>query len=175
MFHRTTLDQNGRHEILLIYTAKLREHKKLAEDVDIEELAQSTRNFSGAEIEGLVRSADSTAMNRIIAVRNPRESEGDNHIFHRRFFLMMLQGKNKIEVSAEDAAKLRISKADFDNALLHDVKPAYGVSEEEFDRYIRSGLLNNIRDAPFSNKRWKQLHFFPSRHHRMGEARTRDS
>ena len=47
---------------------------------------------------------------------------------------------------------MRISKADFDNALLHDVKPAYGVSEEEFDRYIRSGLLNNICGALFSMK-----------------------
>ena len=60
----------------MIHTTKLREHKKLADDVDIDELAQSTRNFSGAEIEGLVRSAESTAMNRIIAVRNLRKREG---------------------------------------------------------------------------------------------------
>ncbi len=33
----------------------------LAADVDLEDLAKRTRNFSGAEIEGLVRSAQSTA------------------------------------------------------------------------------------------------------------------
>ena len=38
------------------------------DNVDIEELAKKTRNFSGAELEGLVRSATSTAMNRIIKV-----------------------------------------------------------------------------------------------------------
>ena len=53
----------------------LREHKTLAEDVSIEELTQCTHNFSEAEIEGLFRSAMSTAMNRIIAVRNPRKRE----------------------------------------------------------------------------------------------------
>ncbi len=41
---------------------------KLAADVDLEDLAKRTRNFSGAEIEGLVRSAQSTAMNKLVQV-----------------------------------------------------------------------------------------------------------
>lgn len=41
----------------------------LAGDVDIKELAVETKNFSGAELEGLVRAAQSTAMNRHIKVR----------------------------------------------------------------------------------------------------------
>ncbi|OPJ89132.1 hypothetical protein AV530_013142 [Patagioenas fasciata monilis] len=44
----------------------MREHQLLAEDVDIAELAVETKNFSGAELEGLVRAAQSTAMNRHI-------------------------------------------------------------------------------------------------------------
>ncbi len=56
-------------EILQIHTAKMTHHKKLSPDVNLEELAKKTRNFSGAEIEGLVRSAQSTAMNRMIQVR----------------------------------------------------------------------------------------------------------
>ena len=47
----------------------MRDSDKLGKDVDLEELAEVTRNFSGAEIEGLVRSATSTAMNRMISVR----------------------------------------------------------------------------------------------------------
>jgi vesicle-fusing ATPase len=61
-------DENGRVQILNIHTAKIKENGKLASDVDIEELAASTKNFSGAEIEGLVRAATSTAMNRLVKV-----------------------------------------------------------------------------------------------------------
>jgi len=50
----------------------MREHGKLAPDVNIAELASSTKNFSGAEIEGLVRAAISTAMNQLVKVRPPR-------------------------------------------------------------------------------------------------------
>ena len=52
-----------------IHTAKMRANKKLADDVDVKELALHTKNFSGAEIEGLVRAATSTAMNRLIKVK----------------------------------------------------------------------------------------------------------
>ena len=43
-------------------------HSKLARDFDVRQLAKETKNFSGAEIEGLVRAATSTAMNRLIKV-----------------------------------------------------------------------------------------------------------
>ena len=39
---------------------------KLGKDVDIEELAKITKNFSGAELEGLVRAAQSCALNRLV-------------------------------------------------------------------------------------------------------------
>lgn len=47
----------------------MRENKLLASDVDVKELAVETKNYSGAELEGLVRAAQSTAMNRHIKVR----------------------------------------------------------------------------------------------------------
>lgn len=50
----------------------MRGHQLLSADVDIKELAVETKNFSGAELEGLVRAAQSTAMNRHIKVRNVR-------------------------------------------------------------------------------------------------------
>jgi vesicle-fusing ATPase len=61
-------DENGRLQILNIHTSRLREHNKLSSDVDLKEFSEMTRNFSGAEIEGLVRAAMSFAMNRHIKV-----------------------------------------------------------------------------------------------------------
>lgn len=62
-------DEKGRIQILNIHTARMRQNDLLAGDVDIKELAVETKNFSGAELEGLVRAAQSTAMNRHIKVR----------------------------------------------------------------------------------------------------------
>lgn len=47
----------------------MRQYDLLHSDVDIKELAVETKNYSGAELEGLVRAAQSTAMNRHIKVR----------------------------------------------------------------------------------------------------------
>ena len=46
----------------------MRNMGKLETDVDLAELAAETKNFSGAEIEGVVRAAQSTALNRMIKV-----------------------------------------------------------------------------------------------------------
>uniref|UniRef100_A0A3P8S6B7 Vesicle-fusing ATPase n=1 Tax=Amphiprion percula TaxID=161767 RepID=A0A3P8S6B7_AMPPE len=61
-------DEKGRIQILNIHTAKMRQYDLLSSDVDIKELAVETKNYSGAELEGLVRAAQSTAMNRHIKV-----------------------------------------------------------------------------------------------------------
>lgn len=63
-------DEKGRVQILHIHTAKMRQNELLSTDVDIKELAVETKNYSGAELEGLVRAAQSTAMNRHIKVRH---------------------------------------------------------------------------------------------------------
>ncbi|RZF45096.1 hypothetical protein LSTR_LSTR011115 [Laodelphax striatellus] len=46
-------DEHGRCQILNIHTARMRDFKKISDD----ELATLTKNFSGAELEGLVRAA----------------------------------------------------------------------------------------------------------------------
>lgn len=61
-------DEKGRFQILNIHTSKMKEFNLLSTDVDIKELATETKNYSGAELEGLVRAAQSTAMNRHIKV-----------------------------------------------------------------------------------------------------------
>eukprot|EP00795_Rhopilema_esculentum_P012618 gene12618-3324_t len=62
-------DEKGRLKILEIHTNGLRKADKLSKDVSLEVLATETKNFSGAEIEGLVRAAGSSAMNRLVKVQ----------------------------------------------------------------------------------------------------------
>lgn len=61
-------DENGRVQILNVHTSKMKSHDLLAPDVNLRELAQLTKNFSGAEIAGLIKSASSFAFNRHIKV-----------------------------------------------------------------------------------------------------------
>jgi vesicle-fusing ATPase len=110
-------DENGRLHILEIHTAKMRKFDKLQCDVDLKELAALTKNFSGAEIEGLVRAAQSSAMNRPI------------------------KASNKVMLDQEAAENLKITRMDFMQALANDCKAAFGVSAEDFEMYIRNGIF----------------------------------
>jgi vesicle-fusing ATPase len=59
-------DLNGRTEILNIHMATMKSNRYLDKAVDINELAIRTKNFTGAEIEGLVKCASSYAITRTI-------------------------------------------------------------------------------------------------------------
>lgn len=109
-------DENGRNQILKIHTAKMREMGKLDHDVDLAELAQLTKNFSGAEISGLVRSATSFALNR--------------HV----------KAGTAVGV-ADDVDRIKVNRDDFEHAF-EDVKPAFGVSEDEIQRLLRGGIIH---------------------------------
>ncbi|KAI9797715.1 MAG: transport between ER and Golgi ATPase protein, partial [Sarcosagium campestre] len=61
-------DEHGRAQILKIHTAKMRDNNVMDTDVNLAELAHETKNFSGAEIGGLVKSASSFAFNRHVKV-----------------------------------------------------------------------------------------------------------
>uniref|UniRef100_A0A8C6NUV8 Vesicle-fusing ATPase n=1 Tax=Nothobranchius furzeri TaxID=105023 RepID=A0A8C6NUV8_NOTFU len=110
-------DEKGRIQILNIHTAKMRQHSLLAGDVDIKELAVETKNYSGAELEGLVRAAQSTAMNR--------------HI----------KASNTVEVDIQTAEKLQVSRLDFMASLNNDIKPAFGTNQEDYASYIMNGII----------------------------------
>ncbi|MEQ2174102.1 hypothetical protein GOODEAATRI_004348 [Goodea atripinnis] len=110
-------DEKGRVQILNIHTAKMRQYNLLASDVDVKELAGETKNYSGAELEGLVRAAQSTAMNR--------------HI----------KASTTVEVDIQTAEKLQVSRLDFMASLDNDIKPAYGTNQEEYASYIMNGII----------------------------------
>jgi vesicle-fusing ATPase len=83
-------DEKGRLQILNIHTKAMREHKMMDNSVDLVELAARTKNFSGAEIEGLVKSATSFALERQIDVKDGiKLKEGDMRVtrvdFERAF------------------------------------------------------------------------------------------
>jgi vesicle-fusing ATPase len=72
-------DDNGRLQILRIKTKDMSTNGLLKKDVSLEELCGLTKNYTGAEIEGLVKSAASFAMKRVIDIDVGRE--GPNSAF----------------------------------------------------------------------------------------------
>ncbi|XP_037544745.1 vesicle-fusing ATPase isoform X2 [Nematolebias whitei] len=110
-------DEKGRVQILNIHTSKMRSFNLLAIDVDVKELAAETKNYSGAELEGLVRAAQSTAMNR--------------HI----------KATSTVEVDMERAEKLQVTRDDFFGSLNNDIKPAFGTNQEDYSSYIMNGII----------------------------------
>ena len=108
-------DARGRYQILRIHTAKMRENKVMDKDVDLEELAQHTKNYSGAEIEGFVKSATSFALNRHVKV-------------------------GTLAGISDDVENLRVNRNDFMGAL-DEIKPAFGVSEEEITEVLKNGII----------------------------------
>ncbi|KAH7159698.1 P-loop containing nucleoside triphosphate hydrolase protein [Dactylonectria estremocensis] len=108
-------DEQGRLEILKIHTSKMRENGLLDPDVDVAELAGLTKNFSGAELNGLVKAAASFAFSRHTEV-------------------------GQLAAVKQDVANMRINRGDFMNALT-EVRPAYGVSEAELEDAVRLGII----------------------------------
>jgi len=106
-------DQRGRQQILSIHTAKMRQAKCIAADVDLEELAQRTKNFSGAEIEGLVKSAASFALSKHVQLDNLKDANADG---------------------------VQLTRADFEEAL-KEVRPAFGVSADDLEACVANGII----------------------------------
>ncbi|CDK24391.1 unnamed protein product [Kuraishia capsulata CBS 1993] len=108
-------DEPGRKQIFEIKTKKMRENGSLGRDVNIAELAAMSKNFSGAEIEGLIKSASSFALNQHIKVGTVGDIAGD-------------------------LANMVVSRSDFIHAL-EEVKPAFGVHEEDLQECTKGGVL----------------------------------
>lgn len=104
----------GRIEILNIHTKEMRENNLLDRGVSIPAIAAQTKNFSGAELAGVIRSAASFALNRKVNISDVAQPK-------------------------EDLSSICVTREDFDNALL-EVRPLYGNSSDEFDLCIRHGI-----------------------------------
>jgi vesicle-fusing ATPase len=109
-------DEKGRAQILKIHTQKMRENNVMEPDVNLVELSQLTKNYSGAEISGLVKAATSFAFNRHVK-------------------------PDTIAGIKEDVSDLKVRRDDFLNAL-DEVKPAFGVAEEQLSDCVQQGIIH---------------------------------
>ena len=109
-------DQKGRLQILNIHTRSMREAKRVTPEVvdRLPELAEKCKNFSGAELEGLVKAASSYALTRCVDVKDLSK--------------------------APDTKNLILQYADFERAL-SDVEPKFGAKSTELKAYYRNGLV----------------------------------
>nr|WCZ58637.1 vesicle-fusing ATPase [Seculamonas ecuadoriensis] len=107
-------DEAGRLQILRIHTRPMLDNKCLSPDVDFQELAVRTKNFSGAELAGLVRSATSFALNRNVDINDPSKTVKDEIV---------------------------VGMVDFEHGL-EEVHPIFGVSTDEAAMYRGSGLIS---------------------------------
>eukprot|EP01059_Diplonema_ambulator_P018531 TRINITY_DN3094_c0_g1_i1.p1 TRINITY_DN3094_c0_g1~~TRINITY_DN3094_c0_g1_i1.p1 ORF type:complete len:770 (+),score=328.63 TRINITY_DN3094_c0_g1_i1:40-2349(+) len=106
-------DKAGRKQIFTIHTSKHKKEGTLADDVDIDALAERAKNYTGAEIEGVVKAATSFALRRLIDYDNPTKPMGTD---------------------------IHVTMADFIEAM-EDVKPAFGAARD-LSTYMRRGIFD---------------------------------
>ncbi|PHH55130.1 Vesicular-fusion protein sec18 [Ceratocystis fimbriata CBS 114723] len=108
-------NEEGRLQILKIHTSKMRDNDVLGNDVDLISLAAEAKNYSGAELSGLVKAATSFAFSR-----------------HTKI--------DQLAGIKEDVANMKVTMADFEQAL-REVRPAYGVDEQDLDMLLPNGII----------------------------------
>lgn len=106
-------DEKGRLQILKIHTQKMNDSGYLHPLVKLDYLAKKTKNYSGAEIEAIVKSASSFALSKKIDV-----STG-------------------IKISKSD---IIIQQSDFENAL-QEIKPSFGRDDINLEKYLSNGII----------------------------------
>lgn len=116
--------EEGRLDILKIHTKTMADNKCLAEDVDLKKLAHETTNYSGAEIAGLVRAAQSYAVSEYLQV-----------------------DKGHIELKTDESPI--VSQKHFEEAIT-DVKPVFGSDEDKLNFNVRHGM--KYYDAYFEHE-----------------------
>jgi vesicle-fusing ATPase len=89
-------------------------------DIDILHLAAVTKNYSGAEIEGLVKSACSYALDRKVNLD------------------LVQSGKR---VTTEDMMEVCVTNADFERAL-DEVRPSFGSESDALNDATRLGIID---------------------------------
>jgi vesicle-fusing ATPase len=109
-------DHKGRLQILGIHTKSMSENKRISPEVmdRLGELSEKTKNFSGAEIEGLVKAATSYALTRCVDVKDLSKAPDDKNLIVRF--------------------------DDFQRAL-DDVSPKFGAKSSELKAMYRNGFV----------------------------------
>lgn len=112
-------DEKGRQQIFEIHTRQQRKNGLLEADVDLDSMAARTKNYTGAEIEAVCKSAVSWALGEMLTAEDLNADKG--------------KGK---KISQKEKTKIKMM--DFERALA-EVKPAFGVDDKTLDNCIREG------------------------------------
>ena len=107
-------DEKGRLQILNIHTKKMRENKVLDDDVDLSKLAKMTKNYTGADIESMVKLACSNAL-----------SQG------------LTFDSSKIDITKIP----KICMKNFEDAI-EEIQPMFGTNASELENCIQFGMIN---------------------------------
>ena len=109
-------DAKGRLQILNIHTNNMRKANRITQEVldKLPDIAETAKNFSGAELEGLVKAASSYALTRCVDVKDLKK--------------------------APDTKNLIVQYSDFESALL-DVEPKFGAKSTELKAYYRNSFV----------------------------------
>lgn len=124
-------NEEGRQEIFRIHTSTMRANGMMSEQVNINYLASSTENYSGAEIEGVVRAATAAALQRHI------DLDSKEGVINQEGILVGVQ--------------------DFERGLI-EVKPAFGKASEKCKDLLRGGIVDRGQDwQTLTAKMYRQL------------------
>ena len=107
-------DEKGRLQIFNIHTRKMRENKVLDDDVDLAKLAKMTKNYTGADIESMVKLACSNAL-----------SQGVNY------------SNSKINFTKEH----KVNMKNFEDAFA-EIQPMFGLKTTDLENAIQFGMIN---------------------------------
>lgn len=118
-------DRNGRKKIFEIHTKKIRENGHISFDVDFDELANITTNFTGAEIKSVVAKASTYPLTKLI------------------------DPKTMKKINSEKIIKPIVNMQDFIAAISETV-PVMGSVNKEID-LITSKMLD-LSNESFKNK-----------------------
>jgi len=114
-------DEKGRLSIFRIHTRDMKRANHLDQSVNLDELAERTKNFSGSEIAGLVRSATSFALS------SPIINETD---------------MNKVMAKLKKNQEHIVVKQEHFLQALEEVKPAFGADELNLSMLMPNGIIS---------------------------------
>jgi len=133
-------DENGRLDILKIHTSKMTKNNILQEDVDLDRLALVTKNFTGADLETLVKRASSYALNAGIDLKS------NNVDLTQMRKISMIDFTNSLK---EIKPQFGSDNSKLENCLQYDIID-YGNSFEDLNSKL-FGLLNQVKNSKSSN------------------------
>merc|ERR1719354_1408 len=110
-------DKKGRTQILNIHTKNMKEAKRISLEAiaGLDMVADKTKNFSGAEIEGLIKAATSYALTRCVDVKDLSKPPDEQNL---------------------------ILKLDDLERALGDVEPKFGAKSNDLKALYRNGIVS---------------------------------